>query len=292
MKDIFLNGKAPVTYPTAENFRFIIQKGAYTIEDHWHTCIEILLPFSGSYDVSVQQQHFHLEKGDILFLHSGTVHSLSAKNRGTRLILQFDIELLYAHREFQTLLFSMPPCIHLKRKTSASTYRKSLSLLLFMLQEYRHQHILWASSLYASALELYVMLLRAPEIQMQTFSAKKNGYQIRNVRLQEKFLAVCRYLNQNLTSSITLENAAAYAGFSKFHFSRLFQQYMGTSFSEYRSRQRIQKAKVLLLTTDASITDIAMESGFNSSSTFNRTFYNSENMSPSDFRKFYAKLQN
>lgn len=161
-----------------------------------------------------------------------------------------------------------------------------------MLQEYRHQHILWASSLYASALELYVMLLRAPEIQMQTFSAQKNGYQIRNVRLQEKFLAVCRYLNQNLTSSITLENAAAYAGFSKFHFSRLFQQYMGTSFSEYRSRQRIQKAKVLLLTTDASITDIAMESGFNSSSTFNRTFYNSENMSPSDFRKFYAKLQN
>ena len=104
MKDIFLNGKAPVTYPTAENFRFIIQKGAYTIEDHWHTCMEILLPFSGSYDVSVQQQHFHLEKGDILFLHSGTVHSLSAKNRGTRLILQFDIELLYAHREFQTLL--------------------------------------------------------------------------------------------------------------------------------------------------------------------------------------------
>ncbi|MEF2734692.1 MAG: helix-turn-helix transcriptional regulator, partial [Blautia sp.] len=81
-------------------------------------------------------------------------------------------------------------------------------------------------------------------------------------------------------------------GFAKFHFSRLLQQYLGTSFSEYRSRQRIQKAKVLLLTTDASITDIAMESGFNSSSTFNRTFYNSENMSPSDFRKFYAKLQN
>ena len=42
----------------------------------------------------------------------------------------------------------------------------------------------------------------------------------------------------------------------------------------------------------ASITDIAMEAGFNSSSTFNRVFYQSEKMSPTDFRQSQAKLKN
>ena len=103
---------------------------------------------------------------------------------------------------------------------------------------------------------------------------------------------MCQYLNQNLSSGITLEMAASYAGFSKFHFSRLFKDFVGVSFSQYVTMQRVHKAKLLLLTTQASITDIAMEAGFNSSSTFNRVFYQSEKMSPTDFRQSQAKLKN
>lgn len=63
------------------------------------------------------------------------------------------------------------------------------------------------------------------------------------------------------------------------------------SFSQYVTMQRVHKAKLLLLTTQASITDIAMEAGFNSSSTFNRVFYQYEKMSPTDFRQSHAKLK-
>ena len=132
MKDIFLNGKAPVTLSNCRKLQIYYSEGAYTIEDHWHTCMEILLPFPVLMMYLFSNSTFILKKEIFLFLHSGTVHSLSAKNRGTRLILQFDIELLYAHREFQTLLFSMPPCIHLKRKTSASTYREKVCPFCFL----------------------------------------------------------------------------------------------------------------------------------------------------------------
>src|SRR5699024_12362112 len=98
--------------------------------------------------------------------------------------------------------------------------------------------------------------------------------------------------NEIVYSNSALTIAASYAGLSKFHLSILFKEFVGMSFSQYVTAQRLYKAKLLLLTTQASITDIAMEAGFNSSSSFNRVFYQSEKMSPSEFRISHAKFKN
>ena len=253
------------------------------------------MPVSLDYQVKIEEETYHLEKGDIMFLHSGTIHALTGPSSGSRLIFQFDVEILYSLKEFQSLLFSFPSFLILRRDLKDPTYTAAERLLLSAIWESRHKKLLWEASLYALVLELYTLLFRSSSLQMQVFPGKETGglsSHQENHPYQEKFLAVCQYLNQNLSSGITLEMAASYAGFSKFHFSRLFKDFVGMSFSQYVTMQRVHKAKLLLLTTQASITDIAMEAGFNSSSTFNRVFYQYEKMSPTDFRQGHAKLKN
>ncbi|HCD46236.1 MAG TPA: hypothetical protein DEQ64_21450 [Lachnoclostridium sp.] len=76
------------------------------------------------------------------------------------------------------------------------------------------------------------------------------------------------------------------SGFSKYHFTRIFKQYMNMTFYEYLNSRRVKKAEELLYNTkEMSITDVAMGSGFSSMSTFNRTFKMIKRCSPSDYRK-------
>ena len=294
MKKIFSGFRENIAYPDSSNFRVILQKGCYHIDPHWHPCVEIILPLSGDYQVKTEEETYHLDKGDIIFLQSGTIHELTGSSKGTRLIFQFDVEILYSLREFQSLLFSFPSFFILKRNIKNPTYIAAEKLLLSVILESRRKKLLWEASLYSLVLQLYTLLFRSSALQMQILPGKNPGRitgRQETHQYQEKFLAVCQYLNQNLSSNITLEMAASYAGFSKFHFSRLFKEFVGMSFSQHVTGQRLHKAKLLLLTTQASITDIAMEAGFNSSSIFNRVFYQSEKMSPSGFRQSHAKLK-
>ncbi len=292
MKDIFIGSKETVLYPTSSCFRVILQKGAYEIKAHWHPGIEIIMPLSGNYRAFLGEEQIQLEKGDVLFLHSATIHALSGPSEGVRLIFQFDTELLYSLKEFQSLLFSFPSFLFLQRSGGTSIYPYVQRILLKIIQEYRHQNLLWEARLYSLVLELYTLLFRSPLLQLQALgNTSAASSLLQNRRSQEKFLSVCQYINQNLTSDIDLETAACQAGFSKFYFSRLFRDFVGMSFSQYVTKQRIHKAKLLLLTTDASVTDIALESGFNSSSTFNRCFYSETHMSPTVFRQKHARLR-
>ena len=83
---------------------------------------------------------------------------------------------------------------------------------------------------------------------------------------------------------ISLEWAADYVGFSKFHFARLFKEYTDVSFYEFVRHRRMQAAKVLLLDTDKTITEIAFQTGFNNLTSFTRSFKSATNLTPSDFR--------
>ncbi|HJD39955.1 MAG TPA: helix-turn-helix domain-containing protein [Candidatus Blautia stercoripullorum] len=100
---------------------------------------------------------------------------------------------------------------------------------------------------------------------------------------------LCRFFRQ---CHLTYKAFCFLSRLSSF-FSEILQSF-STSQHISRSlwkRQQLHKAKLLLLTTQASITDIAMETGFNSSSTFNR-FFQSEKIFPSGFHIFHAKFKN
>jgi AraC-like DNA-binding protein len=84
---------------------------------------------------------------------------------------------------------------------------------------------------------------------------------------------------------IDLEDAAATAGVSAFHFLRLFSQALGVTPHQYLVRSRLRHAARLLPDESRAITDIAYDVGFGDLSNFVRTFHRAAGVSPRGFRK-------
>lgn len=103
----------------------------------------------------------------------------------------------------------------------------------------------------------------------------------------EKFLWVTNYICEHFKEALALEEIAAMAGFSKYHFSRLFHQYTGTTFYKYLNQRRIAHARALLLNPDLTVTEVALQSGFPSISSFLRMFRLLNGCTPTEYRKLY-----
>jgi AraC-like DNA-binding protein len=73
-------------------------------------------------------------------------------------------------------------------------------------------------------------------------------------------------------SPVTLDDLCKVTGISKYHLIRLFQKHVGTTPGQYLRDQRLQLAEQLLRHSQKNILSIALESGFNSLSSFERAF--------------------
>jgi AraC-like DNA-binding protein len=110
---------------------------------------------------------------------------------------------------------------------------------------------------------------------------------VRQKKYVEKFMSVCSYIDEHCTENLTLDDAASYSGFSKYHFTRLFKQFTGTTFYKYLNQKRITRAERSLSDMTLSVTDVAMSSGFTSMSAFIRMFKIMKGCTPSEFRRMY-----
>lgn len=88
---------------------------------------------------------------------------------------------------------------------------------------------------------------------------------------------------------LTLNDLAAKMLLSPAAASRLFRKAAGENFTEYRRRTRLDYVKKELETTRKSITKIAVEIGFTSSSVFNRVFREEYGATPSQYREQYRQ---
>ena len=97
---------------------------------------------------------------------------------------------------------------------------------------------------------------------------------------------VLEHIDNNLENTISVAELSALACFSKFHFHRIFVAMVGMSAGKYIRLMRFKKVSYqLACRTHLSITDIAVNAGFDSASSFSREFKNTLGLSPSAFRK-------
>ena len=101
--------------------------------------------------------------------------------------------------------------------------------------------------------------------------------------------SVEKKIRENYTKPFSLEQLAQSIHINKFHMLRTFKSVTGKTPLQYHNFCRCEKAKELLANESLSISFIAIETGFNSSSHFSRVFLNITGQTPSKYRKSLKK---
>jgi len=115
-------------------------------------------------------------------------------------------------------------------------------------------------------------------------------------RLMQKLNIILRpafdYIQKNFKQNVKLNEMASLCNVSISYFSRLFKKATGKHFASYINEKRITEARKLLESTDLSITNIAIDLGFEDSGYFSKVFRKVVGITPSEFRNMDNTIVN
>lgn len=102
---------------------------------------------------------------------------------------------------------------------------------------------------------------------------------------------VVKYIEDNITNRIDINELAQMTRWSSQHFIRVFTQFMGDTPYQFILKKKMEKAKVLITETNISMKDIAFELGFQSYGNFCKLFKRETGKNPDEYRKFNSISQ-
>lgn len=272
----------PVIFPPGSSVRLWVNQENDNYDTHWHPSTEIVVPIENSYTVRIKQVEYVLQPGDIFIIPSGELHEFQCPDHGVRLIFLFDMSVLQAIKGFPYLIstFSQPVLI----TPQNSVYNSEMKLLFQIFCDYYSQSSLREIMIFSKLMNFYV------EYEESLHALASPTPRQHQKDIMDRLNIVFFYISQHYTENIPLEKAAEIAGFSKYHFSRIFKEFAGRNYFDYLSLQRIKAAEQLLLIPEKSITDIAYQSGFGSLCAFNRAFKKKNQCTPSEYRARHSSI--
>lgn len=236
---------------------------------HLHPYVEIVYVLEGTIDIVVNDISHSLNVGDIAVCFPNDIHSFSSKVSSKILLFLFSPQITgsyFSKRMDKTL---ENPFIQNELIDDGIS-----SLFLMLKEEFNN-----CNNRYVIKGLLYTILGKLDRY----FTFKEISYSYNSV-IQN----VLRYIELHYNENISLDGIAKALGFSKFYLSRIFSQKIGYQFNDYINRLRINKAEKLLSETELSITNIALECGFESQRNFNRSFKKLTSLTPTEFRINWA----
>ncbi|WP_211746153.1 AraC family transcriptional regulator [Paenibacillus sp. Marseille-Q4541] len=261
----------------------------WIVNAHWHIYIEILYLTSGRANVFLGGESYILSKGDLILIHSHETHSVYAMDEEgvSYIVIKFDPEILYStSRTIFESKYVLPFTMgNSKSRRSFSQLEIKDTILPELIQEIYDE---FTSKSYGFELavrtlicRVFLWILRSSQDQRPHWDVTHSLKEMDIQMLQKVF----EYIDDNYKFDINAQTAARICSLSYSYFSRRFKAIMGKTFTTYLNYIRITEAEKLLLTSDMSMTEIALEVGFSNSSYFIQQFKHYKNISPNQFRK-------
>ena len=251
---------------------------------HWHPAIEIIMPTENVYKLTFSDSEAMLREGDICVVCPGCVHSIEAPETGRRVIFQPSTDILRSMRDIETLISFMSPYTVITPEEYPDIYSRLKTLLTDIRDDYMAGMPFSEVNIYSKLLEMFVLI-------GQRFSINNNEHKDDSYGVKGEyafvFMDICDYINSHCSEDLKLDDIADMSGFSKYYFERLFKQFAGTSFYKYVNQKRIAKAQELLIEPGNSVTDVALNCGFTSISSFIRMFKLQKGCTPTEFKNMY-----
>lgn len=247
--------------------------------DHYHNYYEVFYLLSGKCRFLLKDHLYTLEKGDLVFINPGELHhSLYYPD------ITCEIIAIYFKKDFllPELFSHMPQPSVLPQQSFMGTvptlYQEELHTLLTKMLSENTQIDNHSSSFMTCYLHELLLLLSRHSVMSEAEPELVNAK-------DADIMAATKYIYRNFQKPLTLNNVADIVGLSPTYFSRKFKQLTGMGFKEYLNYIRLKHASAALLTTDNSITDIALEYGFSDSNYFKDLFKKEYGKSPREYRK-------
>ena len=251
---------------------------------HWHSYGEILLVGPGKTNIfMVNQKTYELVEGDFLLIWPTEMHAIIDADRKESLVIQYS-------NAFMNTLFDLQRIMHFYRNLHVLCIKAHPELVGRLRSIAEKMKTIFFSSGADRELRCCMLLMEfmltldehreefAPEIR----SGDPYSY---TDTVMRRMLMVTDYIKNNLTADdLSQGTMAEMAGISKDYFSRIFRSVTGLNYSKWLNLIRLEKAAELLADKDMTLTEIAMLSGFQSISSFNRVFHTEKGMSPGEYR--------
>jgi len=242
---------------------------------HFHREIEVVAVMEGSVDVVCENRFFRANRGDLCLFMPGEIHSFSSPEANHLCIIKIDDTHPVEKIDFSAFRMEPNP---LGRDTPL--HRKLWPLVHALYEEMMVPKTGYGYMASSISNAMVCELLRSDCLKHIARDEKKR--QLSAAALLE---AVSDYISQHYAEPITLSDAAVHCSLSKYYFAHFFKTITGSTFCEYLTAFRLEKALPLLRFTEKKMSVVAADCGFSNMRAFDRAFRKMLGCSPSEYRR-------
>lgn len=255
------------------------EKFPHTGHLHYHRYIEVLFCVKGPLTVICGQEQIDMVAGDMIYIAPNELHNLIYQvNDCKHYCIKIDPKLLTPVNIYNTASINNVILNHLKKyeffkkEDYAESEYNLEKLFIDSIEIYKNED-------YGSDLLNYSYILKIMSFIISMRSS------INTIHINSPFVTkVDAYINENYPT-VTLTQVADYMGMSYSHFSKTFTTHFGMNYTDYLNKVRIEKSIYMLKNSNDSITEIALQIGYTSTSHYIKTFKDITNTTPFKYRK-------
>ena len=251
-----------VNLETADHIRIVKKKLTKPVGMHLHSYYELEMVLSGSGEQNLNGTVYPIGADSVYFLTPIDFHSVSPDEEMEIVNISFDETLLSPQLR---LLFMN------RRDNYIFPAQKTLRYLVELLQEEQLRDDEHTELCLRDLLEVLLYTITRGKGREHTGSTQVHSSM--------------KYLFRHFREDISLELVAAQSGYTPNYFSSLFHEITGEKFVDFLGNLRLNYCKMLLLSTDLSVSEVAEKSGFGSTSAMYRRLYKATGLSPKEFRQ-------
>lgn len=251
---------------------------------HFHDCLELNIVKKGSGYYIINGKRYEIQKGDIFVINNKEPHmAVHGEDFGLDVIV-FDINLLWRNKgisDFLAPFFSRKEDFSHKISADNDKQKEMSDIFGKIADEYQKKENGWQICVESMLMYLLALIYRCYD-KMQELETANDNFQ----KMYSRVSVVLEYIGSNFKEEITLGELAKKVSLSQHYLCKCFRKVTGKTIFEYIEQMRVQYSCYLLKTTDCSVMDIAMESGFNSVNYYNRVFKKIIKKTPGQYRNY------
>ena len=253
---------------------------SFQIPVHWHDELEIIYVKSGLLTVSISGESYIGKAGEAFVVSPGNLHLMGSQT-GTVDYFTFLFPLKYISFRTDDMLDDklLEPLNNGQLMISPRVKDSAKELCEQLINIYMAENDETESKITAQIKTKIILLQFILEMWKKGFVIE-NDTSGRNIVEKE----MVSYIQQNFTGKISLKEFGKQFHLSEKYISRYFKEHFHITLSQYITYLRLENAKQLLQDTDLSVTETAMQSGYQNVSYFIRSFKKTYGISPLKYR--------